>query len=187
MGRQQGRVISALLLFALTPLLALAGCAVIEIPITEPRPSPGLEAPDLPDLARAPTSVEAEIEVAILELTNQERARGGIAELERHEGLDEVARRWSQHMAAGGLDLAHNPDFADQIPRGWVTAGENVAWIQDRGRLEPEEIAERIHQGWMESEGHRENLLQPAYTHLGVGVAHDPDYGYYLTQNFAEY
>ena len=39
----------------------------------------------------------------------------------------------------------------------------------------------------MDSPGHRENLLNPAYTHIGVGVAHNPAYGYYLTQNFAAY
>lgn len=39
----------------------------------------------------------------------------------------------------------------------------------------------------MESPGHRENLLNPAYTHLGVGVAYSREHGWYLTQNFAAY
>lgn len=58
-----------------------------------------------------------------------------------------------------GLDLAHNPDYTQQIPGGWSAAAENVGWIDDGGQLTPQEVAARIHQGWMESRGHRENLL----------------------------
>jgi uncharacterized protein YkwD len=171
----------------------VSGCVVVELPLGEDRvrtvePGPGLEeAPDLPDEAAPPGEVDREIEQRVFELANDARQEEGISALERHEGLEEVARRWSQYLARTGEDLAHNPGFSDQVPDGWRAVGENVGWIDDGGRMSPLEVAEQVHEGWMDSPGHRENLLQEDFTHLGVGVAHDPEHGYYLTQNFATY
>jgi uncharacterized protein YkwD len=121
-----------------------------------------------------------------MELLNEARTSQGLAALSRLTELDEVARSWSRHLAYYGLDLAHNPNYADEYPAGWTAAAENVAWIDDNGSLTPEEIAQRMHDGWMDSDGHRANMLG-SYTHVGIGVAHDPIHGWYLTQNFAAY
>lgn len=136
---------------------------------------------------REAATVHGSIAEQLLALTNQARADAGLSPLAGHPDLDAVAQAWSHELAASGQSLAHNPTYAEQIPGGWSAAGENVAWIDDGGRLTESEVAARIHQGWMDSPGHRANILNPRFTHLGVGAAHNPRHGYYLTQNFARY
>lgn len=132
------------------------------------------------------TTAQAAIEDRIFALANEARAAAGVGQLQRLGGLDSVARGWSQNLASGSSALSHNPSYSSQIPSGWSTAAENVAWINDGGQYSGEQVAQAIHQGWMNSTGHRENLLNAAFTHLGVGVVQGPN-GYYATQNFATY
>ena len=125
-------------------------------------------------------------EEQVLVLANQARADAGLAPLERSADLDVVARAWSTHLATEGLDLAHNPDFAELIPGGWSQAAENVGWMSPSGASYDAVVA-TIHESWMESEGHRHNLLNPDFTHIGIGVVSNASSGWYLTQNFAQY
>lgn len=197
-------------------VLTLAGCVVgraeevrppIEpIPATSPAPA-GAATPEafiavappaapatLPELSEEPAPSPAPpadavptAEDQVVALANVARQEAGLPLLGRSAGLDAVARSWSTRLATDGRDLAHNPDYSAQIPAGWTAAAENVGWIQDGGRMSPEEVAASVHAGWMASPGHAANLLNPAYTHIGVGIAHSPAHGYYLTQNFAAY
>jgi uncharacterized protein YkwD len=185
---------------ALLAALACAGCGVERVPdaVLQTAPIADVRAvppePVLPPAPEPPAEPPAEVaepdaaaEDQVFALANAARAEAGLAPLERMTEIDVVARAWSTHLATGGLDLAHNPDFSAQIPPGWSSAAENVGWMQDNGQLSADAVAERIHQGWMDSPGHRENLLNPAYTRIGVGVAHSAEHGWYLTQNFATY
>lgn len=158
-------------------------------PAPQPAPPPPAPAPPPPPApaSRATSSGARDVESRLLALANEARTASGLAPLRAHDGLASVARAWSEQLAAAGSALAHNPDYSAQVPGGWSAVGENVAWIDDGGTLSPVEVADRIHQGWMDSPGHRENLLRPGYTHLGVGVGHHPEHGWYLTQNFATY
>jgi uncharacterized protein YkwD len=130
--------------------------------------------------------VEEQVEARLVELLNEARTSQGLTALSRDTQLDTVARTWSQHLAANGLDLAHNPSYYEEYPAGWTAAAENVAWINDNGTLTPDEVAQRMHDAWMASDGHRANILG-SYTRVGVGVAHDFYHGWYLTQDFAAY
>lgn len=184
---------------ALAALLALAGCtngealdaAVVTVQQTPSatRVIPPAPAEPTPTAEPVDTSalLIAEVEDQVFALANEARAAEGLAPLERMADLDVVARGWSATLAAEGRELDHNPDYSRQIPQGWSTAGENVAWMGETRVLPAAEIAGPVHQGWMDSPGHRENLLGAEYTHLGVGVAFSPEHGYYLTQNFATY
>lgn len=173
------------------------GRAVPPPPSTGPAPSPSAEplpatestTPANPDLAVDPASVDpvAAVTELVFQYANQARLDAGVPLLQRSAEMDAVARAWSERLAGNGLDLAHNPDYARLIPQGWSGAAENVAWILENGTMTPEQIATSIHEGWMNSPGHRANLLNPDYTHLGVGVAYSAQNGYYLTQNFARY
>jgi uncharacterized protein YkwD len=156
-------------------------------PPSAPAPAPAPAAPAPAPAPAAPAVATRDVERRLLALADDARRAAGVAPLQAHDGLADVARRWSERLAAEGRSLAHNPDYATQVPGGWSAVGENVAWIDDGGTLSPEEVARRIHQGWMDSAGHRENILRPGYTHLGVGVGHHPAHGWYLTQNFATY
>lgn len=123
----------------------------------------------------------------LYQLLDASRADAGLAALARHDDVAAVAAAWSRHLADTGKPLAHNPSYAEQIPAGWRAAGENVAWISEGGRGTPAEIAERMHQGWMDSPGHRANILSTSYSHVGIGVAYSEAHGYYVTQVFARY
>jgi uncharacterized protein YkwD len=57
-------------------------------------------------------------------------------------------------------------------------AGENIAAGQ--------KTAEEVMDGWMNSEGHRANILNPDFTHIGIGYVQGGDYGTYWTQLFIQ-
>jgi len=66
--------------------------------------------------------------------------------------------------------------------------GENIFMMPEQliipgPLLSPEELATEIVQGWMESPGHRENILTSYFTHTGIGIARKDMY-YYITQMF---
>lgn len=121
---------------------------------------------------------EKEFAERIFQLMNQERERMGLKKLKRLHDLDVVAHNWSERMAREGR-MYHNPSYARQYPAGWTRAAENVAF----GYRTPTSM----YQGWYNSPGHYENMFNPNYTHVGVGVAITSDGVPYGTQNFATY
>lgn len=95
--------------------------------------------------------------------------------------LETAALRHSQDMAAKGYFDHNSPDGRDPGDRitaagyRWTTYGENIA----RGQQTPESVME----GWMNSPGHRDNILNCAFKEIGVGV-HDASGGPWWTQAF---
>jgi uncharacterized protein YkwD len=122
-------------------------------------------------------------EEKILELTNKERAKVKLAPLRPSPILFRVARAHSANMAKQGK-MDHVLDGKNPFQRikaagyAYFRAGENVAY--DEGGVMPA----RIMKGWMESKYHRENILNPAYTEIGLGVVSDPKGVAYYTQVF---
>ncbi|CAO1650875.1 CAP domain-containing protein [Salinibacterium sp. NSLL150] len=91
-------------------------------------------------------------------LVNQARWDDGQLGLIRNAEMDAVALAWAKKMAASN-NMSHNPNYSDQIPTGWRSAGENVA--------QGYRTAQAMHDGWMSSQGHRENILG-AFTDIGI-------------------
>lgn len=132
-----------------------------------------------------PESLKA-TEREIFDLTNSFRAQRGLGVLSWNESVAEVARGHSRDMAERNYFEHDNPEgksagdrmMARGIPqfRAW---GENIA----AGYLD----AIDGHYGWLNSWGHRENMLEPVFTMLGVGAVDglsSSDYRTYYTQNF---
>jgi hypothetical protein len=94
----------------------------------------------------------------IYALVNQARWANGQPGLIRNSAMDQVAANWAATMASNGT-MAHNPDYASQIPGGWTGAAENVAQGHPSGTA--------MHNGWMGSSGHRANILGN-YTDIGI-------------------
>ncbi len=109
-------------------------------------------------------------EVEMLSLVNDLRNSLGLEPLANHDGLAAVARAWSQHMAETG-QFHHNPRFFEQYPPGFWGGGENIAW----GYVS----VQSAFNGWKNSPGHYRNMVDPNFTHIGVGIV-----GTYYTQNF---
>lgn len=98
-------------------------------------------------------------EQRFVELINSERRSAGAGPLEVHPDLVEGARRHAERMAAEGR-IFHNQNLGD-VTDGWKLLGENVG----RGGN-----IETLHQAFMDSPGHRDNLLNPVYDLVGIGV-----------------
>ncbi|MCA1022225.1 CAP domain-containing protein [Halobacillus litoralis] len=118
-------------------------------------------------------------EKEVVELTNQEREKQGLEPLKLDTELSGAAKDKSLDMQNNDYFSHTSPtygspfDMMDQYGIDYRTAGENIAM----GQTSPEQVVE----GWMNSQGHRENIMNPDFTHIGVGHAEE---GNYWTQMF---
>ncbi|CDQ18646.1 CAP domain-containing protein [Halobacillus karajensis] len=124
-----------------------------------------------------------EFEEEVVSLVNEERKERGLAPLETHHRLSALANVKSQDMSDKRYFSHTSPtygspfDMMDEFDFRYRTAGENIA----AGQRTPEEVVE----GWMNSEGHRKNILHEDFTHIGVGyIEGSGPYKRYWTQLF---
>lgn len=156
---------------------------------------------NIPDATEAPTSVPTDAPAApteepgstpdvtdsyaqqVLDLVNVERAKEGLGALALDETLCAAADLRAEET---GQVFSHTrPDgtkcftVLEQFGIQCNTAGENIAAGYP--------TAAAVVDGWMNSEGHRANILSPSFHKLGVGFAEvDDQYGYYWTQLFTD-
>jgi uncharacterized protein YkwD/stress response protein SCP2 len=118
----------------------------------------------------------------VVELTNGERARAGLPPLAVDPLLAAAAQAHSTDMVARAFYSHTSPDGSQPWDRAAAagsrrrTIGENIAC----GQRSPAEVVE----GWMNSPGHRANILKPDFTHIGIGFAGGGQMGTYWTQLF---
>ena len=141
-----------------------------------PVSSPAVAAPVALPVVASPVSGPAQ---DLLDRLNAARAQAGVPALVADASLTSVAQGWSHAMAASGT-MAHNPNVSAQIPAGWQSWGENVAWNL------PADAA-RMHSQWWNSAGHQANMLNPRFTHVGIGWVVDGSGRAWGTQVFATY
>ncbi|MBB2938467.1 uncharacterized protein YkwD [Amycolatopsis bartoniae] len=120
-------------------------------------------------------------EDAVVRLSNAARARAGLRPLRSDERLRTAARAHSKDMAQRDFCAHINPDGRTPGERmsaaGYPAPGaENVA----RGQDSPHKVV----QAWLDSPGHRANLLNPEFTTIGAGAYYLGDGGPCWTQNF---
>lgn len=125
--------------------------------------------------ASAAPSVETARDL-IFTKTNEARAGQGLPPLTLSASLTQISQGCSERQAAASK-MAHCLDYASKYVDGWVYAAENVAMGYDYTA---------VVEGWMNSPGHRRNILSSA-THIGIGVAYSSNGSPYYTQNFGEY
>jgi uncharacterized membrane protein required for colicin V production len=134
---------------------------------------------DLPsDLQLVPDPVA---ERQMFDLVNDERAAAGLAALVWDERLVPVARAHSEEMFRQKYFSHTSPTAGspfDRLKAAGITytrAGETLAYAQS---------VTIAHRGLMESQGHRENILRPEFTRIGIGVISAGPYGRMFTQMF---
>lgn len=124
----------------------------------------------------------------VFEQTNEIRTGRKLRELKRDPHLDAVAQAHAVDMARQGYFDHSSPQGMDVFDRmeitgctDWWTGGENLA----AGYRSPE-VAMK---SWMDSKGHRSNVLNGQYEYMGIGVYEAPGtpYGWYWVQVFASY
>ena len=115
------------------------------------------------------------VEAAIVDLTNDIRRRSGLAMLLVDGICRDVARVHSADMLNRNYFSHTNPEgrtLKERMPANLATSqwGENIWTGRGYDPRQVQYLAQKIMDGWMKSPGHRNNILAPGYTHLGVGV-----------------
>lgn len=141
------------------------------------------------------TPEQLELTQAVLALVNSARASAGCAPLTTNNLLTEAAQNQSQDMALNDFFSHTNPDPSratvgqrvSAVGYSWSGAAENIA----AGYSTPSAVMS----GWMSSDGHRKNILNCAYTEIGIGYYYQADdqplsgyswpFYHYWTQVFA--
>ena len=129
----------------------------------------------------------AEIEQAIFTRVNAERTSRGLEPLSYNNTMQKYARIKSKDMGDRGYFAHENPEgelITAQMKRDGVTYnawGENIAYIQ--GNQSNSSLAEQFMNNWMNSQGHRENILSSNFESIGIGV-YKIGNTYYATQEF---
>jgi uncharacterized protein YkwD len=150
-------------------------------PVTTAPPVPVTTAPPVP--ATTAPSGNAALEAEVVKIVNDERAKANCAALTADDRLTAAARGHSADMAARNYFSHTTPEgveFATRITDAgyrWSRAGENIA----KGQRTPAEVMS----SWMNSAGHRANILNCGFKNIGVGVAADARGALVWTQDFA--
>jgi len=146
-----------------------------------------------------------EVETLIFQKVNEERGMQGLPKLIWDPMLADIARQHSLDMAKESYFSHDNPEGQGPTERAedagietikqqgyvyQVGVAENIG-MMPTGNVEgygyvgsPETVADAMMEGWMDSPGHRGNILDSTYGVIGVGVAYDGFSTYYLTQDF---
>lgn len=118
----------------------------------------------------------------VLDLVNQERSKAGLKSLALSSELTSVATIKAKDMAENGYFDHTSPTYGspfDMMSRFGVqysSAGENIAAGQKN--------AQEVMNSWMNSSGHRANILSKNYTEIGIGYVEGGSYGTYWVQMF---
>jgi uncharacterized protein YkwD len=152
----------------------------------------------------------ASLESEIHNLINRERQNHGLSSLQFDSKLSDIARTHSQDMAinnyfshdnlvgqgpterAAAIGYPTTKDFGsyyvvgigENIHKGWLYSQVTYGWTISYDWYTQSEIAYNAVNGWMNSSGHRQNILTSTYDKEGIGVAISDDYAVYVTQDF---
>ena len=162
------------------------------VPTVTPKPVPTVTPKPVPTATPKPTPTPTPVpsapvkgidnlayEKKVVELVNIERAANGLSALNLNSGLSDVARAKSQDMCDNKYFSHTSPTYGSPFDMmksfgiSYRTAGENIAM----GYRTPEAVVD----GWMNSPGHRANILNNSFTQIGVGYVAS---GNYWTQMF---
>ncbi len=119
------------------------------------------------------------VESAIVEFTNAYRERNKLGDVKPNAALAAAARAYAAYLAKSGT-FSHTADGREAGDRvtsagyDWCQVAENLAMHLDSRGFEARDLAKKSVEGWINSQGHRENLLAADVTEIGVGVARAP-------------
>ncbi len=185
-GRLSRRIACLALTAAAAPAIAACSPFVVPMvprhadpaPITQPTTRPTAKPTPKPTptaTASTPVTDAAAYERRILVLVNSERAKQGLHSLTLVSCADKFANSWATTLAQTG-NFAHqslSPIMQACSARG---AGENIAY----GNVS----ADAMMTMWMNSPGHRANILNGSYTGIGIGAVETPAGRWYGVQDF---
>ncbi|MEF2096503.1 CAP domain-containing protein [Bacillus sp. CFBP9009] len=122
------------------------------------------------------------VEQRVLSLVNEERSKSGLAPLEMDTAVSNVAILKSEDMRDNNYFNHTSPSYGSPFDMmksfgiSYEYAGENIAAGQPS--------ADAVMKSWMNSPGHKANILNKNYTHIGIGHVTGGKYAHYWTQQF---
>jgi uncharacterized protein YkwD len=126
----------------------------------------------------------AQMEETVRQQINKIRQAQGLSQLRHNEKLAAVARNYSQEMADENFFAHTSPDGGTMVQRVeragifYLMIGENLFMCTNIPQPVPTSV-----KGWMNSPGHRKNILRPEYRETGIGIWRKGN-TYYFTQLF---
>lgn len=132
--------------------------------------------------AKAPSGAGSAAAGEVVRLVNVERGKAGCSALKVNSKLTTSAQRHAADMAAKNYFSHNSQDGRSPFDRmkaagyRYSTAGENIA----AGQKTPSAVMT----SWMNSPGHRANILRCSFKEIGIGIAKGGSYGIYWVQNF---
>ena len=156
-------------------------------PIAKPAPQKDAQtvAQPAPENVQQPTAQTGSFQQQVVDLVNQERAKHGLSPLQMKQDLNSVAQMKAQDMTDKKYFSHTSPTYGspfDMMKKhgiSYLAAGENIAM----GQKTPAQVV----QDWMNSPGHRANILNSNFTEIGVGVSNSYNgNGYIWVQAFCK-
>jgi uncharacterized protein YkwD len=164
--------------------LGLASCTAIDEILPSLPQLPSQADQRSADLPSAQSATTRQMEAQVQQQINQIRQQNGLSELRMHTKLAQVARDYSRRMAEEDFFSHTSPSGDTMVQRVksagifYFLLGENLFTCTNL----PQPVAASV-QGWMDSPGHRKNILQPEYRETGIGIWRSGN-TYYFTQLF---
>ncbi|KKU56400.1 hypothetical protein A3H89_01635 [Candidatus Amesbacteria bacterium RIFCSPLOWO2_02_FULL_48_11] len=158
-----------------------AAAAAVRFLTVKPQSTERVSLQALPETCAV--AVDEAAERQVLELVNNERAAAGGVQLRVDNRMTAVARAHSRDMFERKYFSHYSPEglnAAQRLEKSGVRyslMGENLAYAPD---------VQTAHQGLMDSEGHRRNILDKRFTRVGVGAVNGEECGLMITQVFAD-
>ncbi len=151
---------------------------VVQKPVvTQPAPAP------TPAPVESTNTAVSSYEQKVVELVNVERSKAGLPALKLDTAMSNVARMKSKDMATNNYFAHQSPTYGSagnmlsQFGIKWSAWGENIA----SGQRTPEAVVT----AWMNSSGHRANIMSTNFSRIGVGYVTNANGTPYWTQMFA--
>ncbi|MFD0472426.1 CAP domain-containing protein [Nonomuraea thailandensis] len=162
-----------------------AASKAVRLTCATPTPTPAparTPASTAPKTKEPATSVGTSLENQVVRLTNAERAKGGCDPLTHDARLRRAAAGHSADMAKNDYFDHDSQDGRDMTDRIRATGFSGSAWAENIAK--GQRSATEVVRAWMDSEGHRENIMNCSYTHIGVGAVKASGGQIYWTQDF---
>ncbi len=121
-------------------------------------------------------AAEIDDEIAFVELINELRTSQGLRALDVHPELIEPSRDWAEHLATIE-DLVHAEDLTTGVSVYWVKMGENIGTAAT-GQTD------QLFSAFIASPTHLENILDPSFDYVGIGVFYGDDGRMWTTHRF---
>lgn len=143
---------------------------------------PEIPGEDIPETEQPEEDNKGTVAQQVLDLVNEERAKVGAAPLKMNtKAVNAADIRAKEIVNSFSHTRPNGSSFTTALTESGVTfrtAGENIAW----GQKTPQEVMN----AWMNSQGHKANILNTAFTEIGIGVYQAPSGTMYWTQLFLQ-